>query len=138
VNYALEFSKTREYKECSELKEAINLVEGHLHKKYYLTSTISENIKLFLLTKSKKYLFCATGEVLIATLSSILFSNNRKNISGFFWLDKLGEGCQNIVYCNSKTNTVNYALGFSKNQYFFQITVKIFQDFEYSVTQNTI
>ena len=44
VNYALEFSKTREYKECSELKEAINLVEEHLHKKYYLINCLKKGV----------------------------------------------------------------------------------------------
>jgi hypothetical protein len=42
----------------------------------------------------------------------IEFSNHDK----YFWLDKLGRDCQNIVYCNSKTNTVNYALQFSNNR----------------------
>ena len=40
----------------------------------------------------------------------IKFSNNDK----YFWLDKLGKNHQNIVYCNSKADTVNYALEFSK------------------------
>lgn len=42
----------------------------------------------------------------------IEFSNNDK----YFWLDKLGKNHQNIVYCNSKANTINYALEFSKSR----------------------
>jgi hypothetical protein len=33
-----------EYKECSELKEVINLVEEHLHKKYYLINCLKKGV----------------------------------------------------------------------------------------------
>lgn len=42
----------------------------------------------------------------------INWSNDNKD----FWLNKLGKGCQNIVYCNSKINTVEYALKFSESR----------------------
>ncbi|KIM10565.1 MAG: helicase [Sulfuricurvum sp. PC08-66] len=40
------------------------------------------------------------------------FSNN----DFFFWLKKLGNNDKNIIYCNSKKDTISYALDFSKNQ----------------------
>ncbi len=40
------------------------------------------------------------------------FSNN----GFFYWLKKLGNDDKNIIYCNSKKDTISYALEFSKNQ----------------------
>lgn len=42
----------------------------------------------------------------------INFSNN----DFFYWLKKLGNDDKNIIYCNSKKDTIWYALEFSKNQ----------------------
>lgn len=42
----------------------------------------------------------------------INFSNN----DFFYWLKKLGNNDKNIIYCNSKKDTISYALEFSKNQ----------------------
>lgn len=39
------------------------------------------------------------------------FSNN----DFFYWLKKLGDKDKNIIYCNSKADTISYALEFSKN-----------------------
>ncbi len=41
---------------------------------------------------------------------------NFKNKEFFFWLNKLGKEDKNIIYCNSKLDTVKYALDFSKTR----------------------
>lgn len=42
----------------------------------------------------------------------INFSNN----DFFYWLKKLGNDDKNIIYCNSKADTISYALEFSESQ----------------------
>jgi hypothetical protein len=66
VNYALGFSKTREYKECSELKEAINLVEEHLHKKYYLINCLKKGVALI------TSIFCSDFQSFSSTFMQII------------------------------------------------------------------
>ncbi|OHD98148.1 MAG: helicase [Sulfurimonas sp. RIFCSPLOWO2_12_36_12] len=55
----------------------------------------------------------------------LMFSDNDRdytipinliNNDFFFWLEKLGKEDKNIIYCNSKADTVMYALGFAKNR----------------------
>lgn len=41
---------------------------------------------------------------------------NFTNYDFFFWLNKLGKKDKNIIYCNSKVDTVKYALDFSKTR----------------------
>jgi len=41
---------------------------------------------------------------------------NLMNNNFFFWLEKLGKEDKNIIYCNSKADTVTYALEFAKNK----------------------
>jgi len=41
---------------------------------------------------------------------------NLINNNFFFWLEKLGKEDKNIIYCNSKADTVTYALEFAKNK----------------------
>ncbi len=44
IEYALDFSKTREAKESEALLEVIDLVEEHLHKKYYLIDCLKKGV----------------------------------------------------------------------------------------------
>ncbi len=55
----------------------------------------------------------------------LMFSDNNidytipvdfENKEFFFWLNKLGKEDKNIIYCNSKVDTVKYALDFSKTR----------------------
>lgn len=73
------------------------------------TSPVAQNRYFFDLVNEKGLMFSDVSDDYEIPIE---FSNPDK----YFWLGKLGEGCQNIVYCNSKLNTVNYALGFSKNR----------------------
>lgn len=72
-------------------------------------SPVSQNRYFLNLVDKKGLMFSDVGDDYGIPID---FSNNDK----YFWLDKLGENHQNIVYCHSKANTRNYALEFSKNR----------------------
>ncbi len=73
------------------------------------TSPVAQNRYFLDLVNKKGIMFSDVGNDYEIPID---WSDNDK----YFWLDKLGEDCQNIVYCNSKTNTVNYALQFSETR----------------------
>ncbi len=73
------------------------------------TSPVAQNRYFLDLVNKKGLMFSDVSDDYEIPLE---FSNNDKD----FWLDELGRDCKNIVYCNSKANTVNYALKFSKTR----------------------
>lgn len=73
------------------------------------TSPVAQNRYFLDLVNKKGLMFSDVGGDYKIPIE---FSSHDK----YFWLDKLGKDCQNIVYCNSKADTVNYALEFSKTR----------------------
>jgi replicative superfamily II helicase len=69
-------------------------------------SPVAQNRYYFDLVDNRCLMFSDTNK---ETEIPISYSNN----DFFFWLDKLGGIDKNIIYCNSKTDTIQYALDFS-------------------------
>ncbi len=74
------------------------------------TSPVAQNRYFLDLVNNKTLMFSdASGDYKLP----VEFNNNKNKK---YWLNKLGSNCQNIVYCNSKADTVKYALDFSKDR----------------------
>jgi superfamily II DNA/RNA helicase len=71
------------------------------------TSPVAQNRYFLDIIDKKCLMFSDTNSETIIPLD---FSNN----DFFHWLEKLGGDDKSIIYCNSKIDTINYALDFSK------------------------
>lgn len=88
----------------------LQLFEKSTDEKIHIdTSPVAQNRYFLDLIAKKCMLFSDTA--LVENLS-LDFMNTELN----YWLQKLGEGQKNIVYCNSKADTIQYALEFARTQ----------------------
>lgn len=72
-------------------------------------SPVAQNRYFFDLIEKKCLMFSDTDKEYNAPVD---FSNN----NFFFWLNEIGGTDKNIIYCNSKIDTINYALKFSRTR----------------------
>ena len=86
----------------------LQIFEKSLEEKMHVESApVAQNRYFLDLISKKSEMFTENDDVVALPVN---FDNCDLN----YWLKRLGEGQKNIVYCNAKNDTIEYALNFSK------------------------